>query len=185
MPERESAPLFVEMMGGSGPIIEKGKELFEEGKYKHAAELLNKLVFAEPTNQEGKDLLADCYEQIGYQQESTSVRNSFLAGAYELRNRIPGGTPPSSVTPDVIRDMSTETCLDFLGVKLNSKKAEGITFKMNIITPDNKEKFLVELSNSTLTNLKGFTAKNADLTLTLNRSDLNLAMMGIKTFEDL
>jgi alkyl sulfatase BDS1-like metallo-beta-lactamase superfamily hydrolase len=185
MPERESAPIFVEMMGGAGPIIEKGKELFEEGKYKHAAELLNKLVFAEPSNQEGKDLLADCYEQIGYQQESTSVRNSFLAGAYELRNGIPGGEMPKSVTPDIIRAMSTETWLDFLGVKLNSKKAEGKAFKMNIITPDNKEKFLVELSNSTLSNLKGFTAKNADLTLTLNRSDLNMAMMGIKTFEDL
>jgi alkyl sulfatase BDS1-like metallo-beta-lactamase superfamily hydrolase len=185
MPERESAPLFVEMMGGAGPIIEKGKELFEEGKYKHAAELLNKLVFAESNNQDAKDLLADCYEQIGYQQESTSVRNSFLAGAYELRNGIPGGEMPKSVTPDIIRAMSTETWLDFLGVKLNSKKAEGITFKMNIITPDNKEKFLVELSNSTLSNLKGFTAKNADITLTLNRSDLNLAMMGVKTFEDL
>ncbi|MCS4436295.1 alkyl/aryl-sulfatase [Aquiflexum gelatinilyticum] len=185
MPERESAPLFVEMMGGAGPIIEKGKELFEEGKYKPAAELLNKLVFAEPQNQEAKDLLADCYEQIGYQQESTSVRNSFLAGAYELRNGIPGGEMPKSVTPDIIRAMSTETWLDFLGVKLNSKKAEGITFKMNIITPDNNEKFLVELSNSTLSNLKGFTAKNADLTLTLNRSDLNMAMMGVKSFEDL
>jgi alkyl sulfatase BDS1-like metallo-beta-lactamase superfamily hydrolase len=185
MPERESAPLFVEMMGGAGPIIEKGKELFEEGKYKHAAEILNKLVFGEPNNQKAKDLLADCYEQIGYQQESTSVRNSFLAGAYELRNGIPGGEMPKSVTPDIIRAMSTETWLDFLGVKLNSKKAEGITFKMNIITPDNKEKFLVELSNSTLSNLKGFTAKNADLTLTLNRSDLNLAMMGVKTFEEL
>ncbi|MCH6201823.1 MBL fold metallo-hydrolase [Aquiflexum sp. LQ15W] len=185
MPERESAPLFVEMMGGAGPIIEKGKELFEEGKYKHAGELLNKLVFAEPQNQEAKDLLADCYEQIGYQQESTSVRNSFLAGAYELRNGIPTGESPKSVTPDIIRAMSTETWLDFLGVKLNSKKAEGIAFKMNIITPDNNEKFLVELSNSTLSNLKGFTAKNADLTLTLNRSDLNMAMMGIKSFEDL
>ena len=185
LPERESAPLFVEMMGGSAPIIKKGNALYKEGKYMMAAEILNKLVFAEPDNQEAKDLLADCYEQIGYQQESTSLRNSFLAGAYELRNGIPGGEMPKSVTPDIIRAMSTETWLDFLGVKLNSKKAEGITFKMNIITPDNNEKFLVELSNSTLSNLKGFTSKNADLTLTLNRADLNLAMMGVKTFEDL
>lgn len=185
LPERESAPLFVEMMGGAQAIIKKGKTLHGEGKYLLASEILNKLVFAEPDNQEAKDLLADCYEQIGYQQESTSLRNSFLAGAYELRNGIPGGEMPKSVTPDIIRAMSTETWLDFLGVKLNSKKAEGITFKMNIITPDNNEKFLVELSNSTLSNLKGFTSKNADLTLTLNRADLNLAMMGVKTFEDL
>jgi alkyl sulfatase BDS1-like metallo-beta-lactamase superfamily hydrolase len=185
LPEKETAPLFVEMMGGAAPIIKRGSQLFDEGKYLLAGEILNKLVFAEPSNQEAKDLLADCYEQIGYQQESTSLRNTFLAAAYELRNGIPQGEQGKSVTPDVIRAMSTETWLDFLGVKLNSKKAEGIAFKMNIITPDNNEKFLVELSNSTLTNLKGFTAKNADLTLTLNRADLNLAMMGVKTFEDL
>lgn len=185
MPQKESAPLYVEMMGGSNAIIKKGTSLYNEGKYKLASEILNKLIFAEPTNQAAKDLLADCYEQIGYQQESTSLRNSFLAGAYELRNGIPGGESPKSVTPDIIRAMSTETWLDFLGVKLNSQKAEGIAFKMNMITPDNNEKFLVELSNSTLSNLKGFTAKNPDISLSLNRSDLNMAMMGVKSFEDL
>jgi alkyl sulfatase BDS1-like metallo-beta-lactamase superfamily hydrolase len=185
LPERESAPLFVHMMGGSGPIIKKGKALFAEGKYRLAGELLNKLIFAEPNNQEAKELLADCYEQIGYQQESTSLRNSFLAGAYELRNGIPGGESPKSVTPDIIRSMSTGIWLDFLGIKLNSDKAKDIKFKMNLITPDNNEKFLIELSNATLSNVQGFTAKNADLSLTLNRSDLNLVMMGVKTFEEL
>jgi alkyl sulfatase BDS1-like metallo-beta-lactamase superfamily hydrolase len=81
--------------------------------------------------------------------------------------------------------MGTGIWLDFLGVKLNSKKAEGINFKMNLITPDNNEKFLIEMSNSTLSNVEGFTAKDANLTLTLNRSDLNLAMMGVKSLEDL
>jgi alkyl sulfatase BDS1-like metallo-beta-lactamase superfamily hydrolase len=185
LPEKETAPVFVEMMGGSGPIIKKGRQLFSEGKYMLAGEILNKLVFAEPENQEAKDLLADCYEQIGYQQESTSVRNSFLQGAFELRNGIPDGEAPKSVTPDIIRAMGTGIWLDFLGVKLNSKKAVGINFKMNLITPDNNEKFLIEMSNSTLSNLEGFTAKDADLTLTLNRSDLNLAMMGVKSLEDL
>jgi alkyl sulfatase BDS1-like metallo-beta-lactamase superfamily hydrolase len=85
----DSAPLYVEMMGGADPIIAKGRELFESGEFKLAQEILNKLVYAEPKNQEAKDLLADVFEQIGYQQESPSVRNSFLAGAYELRNGIP------------------------------------------------------------------------------------------------
>ena len=185
MPQAETAPLYVEMMGGAAPIIKKGRELFNTGEYLMASEILNKLIFAEPANQEAKDLLADCYEQIGYQQESTSVRNSFLAGAYELRNGIPGGESPKSVTPDMIRAMSTESWLDFLAVKLNSQRAEGIDFKMNLITPDNKQKFIVELSNSTLSSLEGFTVADADLTLTLNRSDLNLAMMGVSSLEDL
>jgi alkyl sulfatase BDS1-like metallo-beta-lactamase superfamily hydrolase len=185
LPEKETAPVFVEMMGGSAPIIKKGRQFYNEGKYMLAGEILNKLVFAQPTNQEAKDLLADCYEQIGYQQESTSLRNSFLAAAYELRNGIPTGEARKSVTPDIIRSMSTGIWLDFLAVKLDSKKAVGVNFKMNLITPDNNEKFLIELSNSTLSNVEGFTAKDADLTLTLNRTDLNLVMMGAKSLEDL
>ena len=37
------------------------------------------------------------------------------------------------------------------------------------MTPDNGEKFVVERSNATLTNIKGFTAAAADLTITMNR----------------
>ncbi len=44
----DSAPLYVEMMGGAGKIIARGRELHDEGKYLHAVEILNKLVFAEP-----------------------------------------------------------------------------------------------------------------------------------------
>ncbi len=42
------------------------------------------------------------------------------------------------------------------------------------MTPDNDEKFVVERSNATLTNIKGFTAAAADLTITMNRADLRL-----------
>ena len=87
---RDSAPLYVEMMGGAGKIMAKGKELYDQGKYREAMEILNKLVYAEPGNQAAKDLLADVFEQIGYQKESPSVRNSFLAAAYELRSRDAG-----------------------------------------------------------------------------------------------
>jgi alkyl sulfatase BDS1-like metallo-beta-lactamase superfamily hydrolase len=56
---------------------------------------------------------------------------------------------------------------------------------INLVTPDNAEKFVVELSNSALTNIKGQQAKNADLTITLNRADLNSVMGGTKTFDQL
>ena len=45
-------------------------------------------------------------------------------------------------------------------------------FTVNLITPDNDERFLIELANATLTNIKGFLAPRSDLTLTINRSDL-------------
>lgn len=181
---RDSAPLYVEMMGGASKIIAKGKELYGEGKYRHAMEILNKLVFAEPGNQAAKDLLADVYEQIGYQKESPSVRNSFLAGAFELRNGIPTGSSPKTAGPDMIRAMSTELWLDFLAIRLDSKKAEGINFTINLITPDNDEKYIIELSNATLTNIEGVQTKDADLTITIDRADLENTMMGVVSFDD-
>jgi alkyl sulfatase BDS1-like metallo-beta-lactamase superfamily hydrolase len=180
----DSAPLFVEMMGGAQPIIAKGRELFETGKYKLASEILNKLVYAEPRNQAAKDLLADVFEQIGYQQESPSVRNSFLAAALELRSGIPQGASPKSSGPDMVRAMSTQLWLDFLGVRMDSKKAKGMAFTINLVTPDNDEKFIVEMSNATLTSLEGFQAANPDLTVTINRSDLEATMRGEISFDD-
>ncbi len=182
---KDSAPLYVEMMGGSPKIIAKGKQLAGEGKYLQAMEILNRLVFAEPQNKEARGLLADVYEQLGYQSESTSFRNSYLQAAYELRNGLPGGTPARSTGPDVVRAMPTENWLDFLGISMDPKKADGLRFTINLITPDNGEKYLVELSNATLTNIKGEQAKNPDLTITLNRADLNLVMMGVNSFDDL
>jgi alkyl sulfatase BDS1-like metallo-beta-lactamase superfamily hydrolase len=182
---KDSAPLYVEMMGGAGPIMAKGQELHDQGKYLHAVEILNKLVYAEPDNQAAKDLLADVFEQIGYQKESPSVRNSFLAAAYELRNGQPEGSSASSTGPDTIRAMSTGLWLDFLGIRLDSAKAEGLHTVINLVTPDNGEQFAVELSNSTLTNIKGALAAKPDLTITVNRSDLETVMAAQTTFDDL
>jgi alkyl sulfatase BDS1-like metallo-beta-lactamase superfamily hydrolase len=81
--------------------------------------------------------------------------------------------------------MSTELFLNFLGIRMDSRKAEDMRFTINLITPDNGEKFIVELENATLTNIKGFQADKPDLTLTINRSDLEQAMMGTKSLETL
>jgi alkyl sulfatase BDS1-like metallo-beta-lactamase superfamily hydrolase len=79
--------------------------------------------------------------------------------------------------------MSTELFLNFVGIRMDSRKAEGMEFTINLVTPDNGEKFAVELSNATLTNIEGFLADNPDLTITINRADLEQTMMGAKTLE--
>ena len=180
----DSASLYVEMMGGAERILARGQQLHGEGKYLLASEILNKLVQAEPDNAGAKDLLADVFEQLGYQQENPGLRNSFLAAAYELRTGIPEGETASSSSPDVIRAMSTQLFLNFLAIRMDSRKAEGMRFTVNLTTPDNGERFIIELANATLTNIAGFQAKDPDLTLTINRSDLEQTMMGIKKLED-
>ncbi len=179
---RDSAPLYVEMMGGSDKILARSRELHDAGDYRLAIELLNKLVYAEPSNQAAKNLLADAFEQMGYQKESSSLRNSFLAAALELRSGIPTGLMPRSASPDTVRAMSTELWLDYLGILLDSHKADGLAFTINLVTPDNGEQHVLELSHSTLTNIQGYQAKNADLTITINRADLVPIMMRKATF---
>ncbi len=180
----ESAPLYTEMMGGADKIIIRGQELYAQGKYHLATEILNKLVYAEPQNQQAKDLLADSFEQIGYQQESPSVRNSFLAAAYELRNGIPQGASPKTAGPDMLKAMSTALYLDFLAIRMDADKAEGMNFTINLITPDNGGKFAVEMSNGALTNIEGFLAANPDLTIIIDRTDLETVLMGQVRFDE-
>jgi alkyl sulfatase BDS1-like metallo-beta-lactamase superfamily hydrolase len=178
----ESAPLYVEMMGGAAAIMARARSLHDEGSYLLATEILNKLVQAEPGNQDAKDMLADAFEQLGYQQENPGLRNSFLSGAFELRSGIPTGETAKSASADVIRGMPTELWLNFLGIKLDARKAEGPEFTINLATPDTGETFVIELANATLTNIKGYTAPDAALSLTLNRSDLTEVMVGAQDF---
>jgi alkyl sulfatase BDS1-like metallo-beta-lactamase superfamily hydrolase len=181
----DSAPLYVEMMGGAEPILARARTLHDEGDYLLATEILDKLVYAEPENEDARQALADAFEQLGYQQENPGLRNSFLAAALELRSGIPQGAIADTASPDVLRAMSTELFLNFLAIRMDGRRAEGMAFKINLSTPDNGEEFIVELSNATLTNIEGYRADDADLSLKVNRVDLEMVMGGAASFEDL
>jgi alkyl sulfatase BDS1-like metallo-beta-lactamase superfamily hydrolase len=89
---------------------------------------------------------------------------------------------PRSASPDTVRAMTTELWLDYLGILLDSSKADGLAFKINLVTPDNGEQHVLELSHATLTNIQGYQAQDADLTITINRADLEPIMMRKATF---
>ena len=57
-------------------------------------------------------------------------------------------------------------------------------FKINLLTPDNGEKYVVGMSNAALSNIEGYQATDADLTITINRSVLETVMMAKVTFGD-
>lgn len=44
------------------------------------------------------------------------------------------------------------------------------------------EKFIIEMSNATLTTIAGFQAKDADLTITINRRELEDVMIGTSSW---
>jgi len=78
-------------MGGADAVVEKAKPYFEAGEYRWVAEVLNHIVMADPNHIEGRALLADTLEQLGYQSESGPWRNFYLCGALEIREGLPKG----------------------------------------------------------------------------------------------
>ena len=77
------------------------------------------------TARHGKDLLADTYEQLGYQAESGPWRSVYLQGAYELRNGVPNAGGIDTASPDTIRGMPPEMLFDYLGVRLERPEGGG------------------------------------------------------------
>jgi alkyl sulfatase BDS1-like metallo-beta-lactamase superfamily hydrolase len=177
----ESAPLYVEMMGGADNILRRGAALNDQGQYRHAMELLNKLVYAEPDNERAKQLLANTFEQLGYQYESSSMRNVFLSAAYELRNGIAPAPAARGTSPDLARAMTTSQWWDAMAIRVDSQLADGLAFVINFRTPDNGEQFVIEMRGGTLTNIQGYQSAQADVSIALNRSDLDQVIMGQAT----
>ncbi|HDX8376172.1 TPA: MBL fold metallo-hydrolase [Aeromonas dhakensis] len=182
LPPEMVGPKYVEFMGGEQALLKKAKASFDKGEYRWVAEVLKHLVFANPNNQEGKLLLADALEQLGYQAESGPWRSVYLQGAYELRNGVPtaGGTVTAS--PDTIRAMSPSMLFDYLAVRINPEKAAGKKMVINMNFTDIGEKHTLSLENAVLNHTTHYAAK-PDVTLTLSKQTLDDIQLGQGTLE--
>ena len=87
-PPEVAAKKYVELMGGADKVVEAAQVAYDEGDYRWVAEVLRHVVFADPDHDGGKQLLADAFEQLGYQAESGPWRNFYLTGAKELRDGV-------------------------------------------------------------------------------------------------
>jgi len=177
LPIKKESAKFVEYMGGAEAIMEKSKKDFDNGEYRFAATALNKLVRTEPNNIQARALLADAYEQMGYQAEGAGWRNIYLTGAQELRlGKLSPGTPKTA-SADVISEMDPGMLLDYIAVQVDSLKAQDVPFTMNIVIE--KDVYYVEMSNGNLSNIEVDKAnESADATITLDRAGFNQILLG-------
>ena len=177
----DSAPLYVDMMGGASSIILRAEQLYSQGEYRLAMEILNKLVYAKPNNTRAKNLLADVFEQLGYQYESASLRNVFLSSASELRNGILVRSSSSTGSNSLQRALTTAQWWDAIGTRIDSEKADEMNFIINFSSPDTGENFVIEMSGATLSVLEGYLAAKPDVSIEINRSDLEAVISGQET----
>jgi len=177
LPPVPASKKYVEYMGGEDAILRKAKDDFDKGNYRWVAMVLKNVVFANPDSKEGKNLLADAYEQLGYQAESGPWRSVYLQGAYELRNGVPDVAATNSASPDTIKAMPPELLFDYLAVRLNGPKAAGKNLTMNVDFTDLKKQYGLTVENAVL-NYAPAPVANANVSLTLDKATLDDIQLG-------
>lgn len=182
LPPTDAAVKYVEYMGGEQEAIKKAQADFDKGNYRWVAEVLKHVVFANPESGKGKALLADAYEQMGYQAESGPWRSVYLQGAYELRNGTPSAGGTNVASPDIIKNMPPEMLFDYLAVRILPEKAAGKAFVMNLNFTDLDEKYSLYVENSVLNHTTKI-AEKPDVSLVLTKATLDDVQLGNITLE--
>lgn len=177
LPPTDAAVNYVEYMGGEKETIKKARADFDKGNYRWVAEVLKHVVFANPESEKGKALLADAYEQMGYQAESGPWRSVYLQGAYELRNGVSSSGGLTTASPDIIKNMPPEMLFDYLAVRILPEKAAGKAFVMNMIFTDLDERYSLYVENSVLNHTKKL-AEKPDVSLELTKATLDDVQLG-------
>jgi len=184
LPPVEAGRRYVEVAGGAEALMEKGRAAYARGEYRWVAELVNHLVFADPTNMEARGLAADALEQMGYQAESGPWRDFYLTGAMELRFPRPSSFAPRQGAAGQIRTLPPEQLLDSLSVRLNGERAGALGLAVNVNFAGAGEAFLVTVENAVLHHYAGRADPNA-ATVSLTGPTLAKLVLGEATLADL
>jgi len=183
LPPAEAAKKYVEYMGGADNILQKAKADYDQGNYRWVAQVVSKVVFADPSNKAALNLEADALEQMGYQAESGPWRNFYLSGAKELRNGVVKAATPNTASPDTVRAMTPEMFFDYMAVHINGEKAAKAHVTLNVDFGDQGGKYKLELENGVLNHTANAQADKADATITLSRDTLDRIVLKQETMQ--
>jgi alkyl sulfatase BDS1-like metallo-beta-lactamase superfamily hydrolase len=176
LPKATTAPRYVDAMGGGRKVMKLARAAYDRGDYRWAAELLDRLVFAEPRNAEARAALADAHEQSAFQAESAIWRNMYLMAARELKSGIAAGAGPT-VSLDFIAATPTSMLFDLLAVRLDPDAALAAPMTINFVLTDRKETVGVTIRNGVLVHESGAARLKPDATVRLTRPQFLYSML--------
>ena len=183
LPPAEAAAKYVAAMGGAAKVRQLAQAAHEAGDDRWAATLLNHAVFADPSDQAAKSLLATVYDQLGFRAESGPWRDVYLTGAYELRNGIQGTVLDPRRAVGLLANTPVERFFDSMSVRLDGPEADGKRLKFNFVFTDLGETHVLELENAVLHHRRGEPVADADATVRLTRDlliRLGIGEVGLK-----
>jgi len=183
LPPEDSAKQYVIFMGGADNVLVKAKVSFDQGNYRWVAEVLKHLVFAEPGNTEAKELLAQTYDQLGYQAESGPWRDVYLTGANELRHGSPKEGISLAAAKEMLRYAPLDRFFDSMSLRLNGPKADGQKLTLNFTFTDLNVNYIISIENAVMHYRKSDPDPNADATLKVTHDlylDIALEIASLK-----
>ena len=165
---------YVEYMGGADALLARAQADFDAGHYRWVVQVTHHLVFADPTNQRARQLAADAMEQLAYQSESSTWRNAYALGAKELRFGAPKPPPGATgiVTPKVVAMLPMGMFFDFLAMRVNADKAEGLQLRIDWVMEGEPQRWKLTLSHSALSHSTGSHGAEAMATVRMDRATL-------------
>jgi alkyl sulfatase BDS1-like metallo-beta-lactamase superfamily hydrolase len=162
LPRVEEAKKYLEYMGGSAAVIARARDDLKAGRYRWVAQVMDQVVFADPSNQEARSLAADAFEQLGYLAESSTWRNAYLLGAQELRSGVRAGARSvPGVSAEMLHAMPIALVFDYLGTRVDGPRAGTTNIVINWRFTDTGESLASTLEHGALTAIIGKTAPNA------------------------
>lgn len=182
-PPEAAAARYVALAGGAEALLANARSAFEQGDLRWVVEVVNHLVFAEPENEQAKDLQARALEQLGYGAENATWRNFFLMGAKELREGVAGTA--TTVPPDMLKGLATGQVLDAVAIRLDGLRAAEADAAMHLSLPDTGEQIRLTLSNGVLTHRPGAPGGAVDVAVSITRAALDELLTGAATPEAL
>ena len=173
LPPEAAGKNYVRAMGGLDAVLDEAWNAFKADDYRWCATLLNHLIFAVPTNEPARQMLASTYEQLGFQSESVVWRNIYLCGAQELRRGMESRKGVSGVNEDIVNAMPANDFFNLLAVKLDPEKAKSTRLVINFEITDQAEKVVVTVDNQVENHQIGARDAAADISVALTRLVLN------------
>lgn len=183
LPEAEAGKKFVDYMGGADQILSKAQGDFDNGEYRWVAQVLNKLVFAEPSNDAAKQLLAKAYDQLGYQAESGPWRDVYLSAAYELRHGKTEQGAELSNALELMREIPMDKFFESMAARLDAEKVDGENTTVVFEFPEKDEVYTLWLSNSVLHHKQG-AIDTADATLRISHELFLKVIIGTASLKE-
>lgn len=153
-PPVERARRLVASLGGARALHRQAQKAFAAGDYRWSAELAHNGVFADPADRTARMLLADSYEQLGYQSESAIWRNIYLTGARELRQGKPDSVAESG--PNYLMAATPlHHFLDLVETTLVPERAGTAKLAFNLVETGSGERFAITVENAVMVSEAG------------------------------